>query len=156
MAENTVRWKRVTLAGFAEERYVVDVRALTFEEVHAVLRLARDSDWYGNVDLIVKVASAGVKGGLDALGTGAFTVAIAAREIWLLTLLAIVARAKAICRGAGVQIAMPRIRRYRYEDLARQACFFISQTHARTSTWRVTCATWWETASPTYPYTVES
>ena len=118
MAENTVRWKRVTLAGFAEERYVVDVRALTFEELHAVLRLARDSDWYGNVDLIVEVASAGVKGGLDALGTGAFTVAIAAREIWLLTLRAIVARAKAICRGAGVQIAMPQIRRYRYDDLA--------------------------------------
>lgn len=64
------------------------------------------------------MVDAGVKGGAEAVGTGAFTSALAAREVWLLTLRDIVSRARAIARAANQPPPRLRIRKYRYEDLA--------------------------------------
>jgi hypothetical protein len=118
MSEDTYRWKRVTILGWADERYELEIRALTFEEIYDLLRSARDTDWYGNRHLIEKVATAGVKGGLDLLGTSAYTDGLVARQIWIFTLRDIVARGKTICRGMGARIKPPRIRNYAYKDLA--------------------------------------
>jgi hypothetical protein len=118
MEKRQKRWREVTISTFGEQKHRLEVRALRFDEIHALLRAARDSEWYGNASLITQVIETGVRGGADAVGTGAFAAALAAREVWLVTLREIVSCARAIARGAGQAPRRLRIRRYRYEDLA--------------------------------------
>lgn len=112
------RWRRVTIHDFGGMERRLEIRALRFEELHTLLQTARDSEWYGNADLIARVIDAGVKGGKTAVGDGAFTATLAAREVWIVTLREIVSRARAIARAAGQLPTRLRIRRYRFEDLA--------------------------------------
>jgi len=116
--EPTTRWRAVRINDFGDKERRLEIRALRFEELHALLQAARDSEWYGNSDLIARVIDTGVKGGNDAVGDGAFTAALAAREVWILTLREIVSRARAIARAAGQTPPRLRIRRYQFEDLA--------------------------------------
>jgi hypothetical protein len=116
--EPTTKWRAVTIRDFGDKERRLEIRALQFEALHTLLQTARDSEWYGNADLIARVIDAGVKGGNDAVGAGAFTATLAAREVWILTLREIVSRARAIARAAGQTPPRLRIRRYRFEDLA--------------------------------------
>lgn len=98
-----------------------EIRALSLGEIEDLIRQARETGWYGNVDLIDMVLGFGVVGGVAAesrLAHEVFPKGSVAREIWVLTLRecrAMVAKLNAV---SGICVALPRVRRYRYADLA--------------------------------------
>jgi len=99
----------------------LEVCALATSEIEDVVQQARETGWYGNVDLIDMVLDSGVVGGLapqSRLAREVFPRGSAAREIWILTLRefrAMVAKLNAV---SGIDVALPRVRRYRFADLA--------------------------------------
>jgi hypothetical protein len=117
-AESRVRWHSLIVESDGGDTRELKIRPLTFDDIHALLVVARESGWYGNGDLVRRVVEAGVEGGAAAVGDIAFTIDSIAREVWTLTLRDIVARARVISRGAGVSLKLPRIRKYSYDELA--------------------------------------